>query len=141
MITVSRRALLVAPFVLGVARHASAQAPDQEWRGDVGGGPYEAAELAREDADWRTLWARLRQPAPFALPYYAMGLSIALGTRMSGGFGIRIDSIAADNGVLVVTWLETKPPAGTMQTQQVVDPYLVRLLPRSNLPVRVVKAG
>ncbi len=141
MIAVSRRALLAAPLLLGATRCAFAQAPDQEWRGITGGGPAEATELARTDAEWRSFWARLRQPAPFALPASAMGLWIALGMRTSGGYGIRVERIAADGGALVVTWTETRPAPGTMQTQQITDPYLIRLLPRTDLPVRVVKAG
>lgn len=140
-IALSRRVVLLAPLLAATTRCASAQAPDQEWRGNTGGGPYSAALVARDDAEWRTLWARLQQPAPFPLPYYTIALSIALGARPTGGFGIRIDSIFAEDGVLVVNWTETTPPANTMQTQQVTDPYLVRLLPRTNLPVRVVKVG
>lgn len=139
MTAVSRRTLLAAPLVLSAARCASAQTPDQEWRGITGGGPAETAQLARDDAAWRALWAGLRQPAPFPLPASAMGLWIALGLRPSGGFGIRIERIATEGGVLVVTWAETRPAPGTMQTQQITDPYVIRLLPRTDVPVRVVK--
>jgi hypothetical protein len=137
----SRRVVLLAPLLAATTRCASAQAPDQEWRGNSGGGPYGATLVAGDDAEWRTLWARLQQPVPFPLPYYAIAFSIALGSRSTGGFGIRIESIVAQDGVLVVNWVETTPSANTMQTQQVTDPYLVRLLPRTNLPVHIVKAG
>ena len=137
----TRRAMLLGAFAMSATRCASAQTFDQEWRGAMGGGPNQSTELARETADWNILWSRLRQPTPAPLPAGAMAVGITLGTRPTGGFGIRVDSARPENGVFVVTWSEVAPAPGTFVTQALTDPYLVRLFPRTDLPVRVQKAG
>ena len=64
-------------------------------------------------------------------------------TEYSNGFGNAQETNLFREFSRIVSSGELQPKWGAiaLQTQQVIDPYLVRMLPRTNLPVRIVKVG
>ena len=128
-------ALLVILATLPACAQDARPPAAQEWRGAYGGGPSEAARIAHNQAEWAALWASLSAPAPIALPAEAFAVEISLGLRSTGGYGVRIISAEADGPAFVVTWAEAAPAPGTITTQALSDPYVVRLIPRTALAV------
>jgi hypothetical protein len=71
-------------------------------------------------------------------PKKQFAVVIGLGPRRSGGFGVNIVSARESQGKFYVYYRETTPQG--MTTMAITHPYLVKLFPKTNLPVVVGKA-
>lgn len=98
-------------------------------------------EVIREPAAWEDLWRRIHagtSPVPPPPPVdfeREMLVVAALGTRMSGGFGISVTRVIAGEEGLRVTLRESCPPPGAMVTMALVQPVQVIRVPRADQPV------
>jgi hypothetical protein len=93
-------------------------------------------ELIRDEASWARLWAEVHAgftPAP-PLPTVDfaqhMLIAVALGTRPSGGFGVKVQSVTSRGERLEVAVAESCPAAGAMVTQSLTQPVEVVRAPR-----------
>ena len=95
-------------------------------------------EVIRDAASWARLWAEIHareSPAPPLPPVdfeRQMLIAVALGTRASGGFGIRVTSVVVRGDRLEVAVEESCPAKGAMLTLSLTQPVEV---------VRVAKAA
>ncbi len=133
------RAAAIGAALLGVlpactqdARLADAA---QEWRGAFGGGPSPATRVVRTQAEWSALWASLSTREPMSLPADSFGVQISLGLRNTGGYAVAVISAAPEGDQFVVVWSEARPAPGAIVIQALTDPYVVRVIPRTTLPV------
>jgi len=88
-------------------------------------------EVVRDEASWARLWAEIHAgftPAP-PLPAVDfarhMLIAVALGTRPSGGFGVKVRSVASRGERLEVSVAESCPAAGAMVTLSLTQPVEV----------------
>jgi hypothetical protein len=93
-------------------------------------------EVIRDEASWARLWAEIHAgftPAP-PLPSVDFGqhmlIAVALGTRPSGGFGVKVRGVTSRGERLEVAVLESCPAAGAMVTQSLTQPVEVVQAPR-----------
>ncbi|QKT03324.1 protease complex subunit PrcB family protein [Ectothiorhodospiraceae bacterium 2226] len=94
---------------------------------------HEPAHIVVRDAQsWRDLWEERLHGAPPAIDFEReMVVGAALGTRPSGGYGIRIERAVLDEeGTLVVTLRELAPPPGAMLSQAFTQPFHFVRVPR-----------
>ena len=105
-------------------------------------GINEAKRMVISDpATWATVWAQLTQhvsPAP-ELPAVDFGANrlilVAMGTRPSGGYEIRVDSLVEfENGSLVFVTSES-PGSDCVTTQALTAPVDIVLVGRSEEPI------
>jgi hypothetical protein len=129
-----RVAAATAVFAVLVGLPACAQ-DTQEWHGTFGGGPNPMTRVARNSSEWSALWALLAVAQPAQLPVDAIGVEISLGLRNTGGYSVRIVSAEAEAKVFVVIWQEITPRPGALTMQALTDPYVVRIIPLTSLPV------
>jgi hypothetical protein len=93
-------------------------------------------EVIRDEASWARLWAEIHAgftPAPPLPPVdfsQHMLIAVALGTRPSGGFGIKVRSVTSRGESLEVAVLESCPAPGTMVTLSLTEPVEVVRAPR-----------
>ena len=96
------------------------------------------ADTTRWRLYWHRVHARVRPVPPLPAVDFARDIVIlaALGTRRSGGYGIRVDS-AYDSGefVEVVVW-SSAPGAGCLVTAALTQPVDVVHIPARRVPVR-----
>lgn len=60
-----------------------------------------------------------------------MLVAVAMGTRMTGGYQVKMDSVARrSDGVVVVRFIEIKPKPGDAVFQALTSPYIVVRTPR-----------
>jgi len=90
--------------------------------------------------DWEAMWRDQRRGAP-ALPAEldleeSTGLAVFLGTRRSGGFGVRILRVVRSAEEVVVSAEETMPGRGCMVTMAITNPRHGVILEKVELPVR-----
>lgn len=93
-------------------------------------------EVVRDEAAWVRLWAEIHEgvtPRP-ALPPVDfsrdMLIAVATGTRSSGGFDIKIRSVARRGDMLEVVVLETCPAPGDRVSMGLAQPIEVVRLER-----------
>jgi hypothetical protein len=103
-------------------------------------------EVVRDEAGWARLWADIHAgvtPAP-PLPPVDFGrhmlVAVASGTRPSGGFAIRVRSVATRGGKLEVVVLETCPAPDAMVTLELTQPVEVVRVPRLEQPAAFQEA-
>lgn len=106
----------------------------------------DSARLVIHDkAAWEDLWARMtsnhgpRRPAPAVDFSREMLIAVAMGTRSSGGFGIRVTEVNASSAELTATVVSTSPGPTCGTTAALTAPMDVVRVPRSSLPVRFVE--
>ena len=96
-------------------------------------------EIVRDEAGWARLWAEIHGSDAPAVPPVdfsrQMLIVVALGTRPSGGFGIRVGGVATRGDRLEVAVLESCPPPGAMVTAALTQPVeVVRVARLSQAP-------
>lgn len=132
-------ACALAAGACGSAGSASgpAAAPAQ-WHGQHSRVTTATHRLLRDEPAWAAFWVDVGQPAPRA-PQWSreMAVAVFLGERRTGGYALRIEHAAPEDGRLVVTCRESTPPPGTMVTQALTQPWAVTVIPRTDLPVSI----
>lgn len=93
-------------------------------------------EVIRDEASWARLWAEIHADVTPAPPLPSVDFSqhmliaVALGTRPSGGFGIKVRSVASRGESLEVAVLEVCPAPGSVVTLALTAPVEVVRAPR-----------
>jgi hypothetical protein len=107
------------------------------WHGFYGGPSEPGSAIVANQLQWRQLWKRLgrNDPPPFDEKHQS-GVGIFLGTRLSGGYGIRIVSMEPHDNRYVVAF-EEAGPGNEMVTQALTTPWLVLLIERPASPIVV----
>jgi hypothetical protein len=104
--------------------------------------------LIRSPKEWKELWARHASgfiPPPPLPPVdfdKEMVLAVSSGEKATGGYGIEIAKIEAlqPKRVLLITLVDSKPPADAITTQALTQPYHIVKLKRVDLePTFVVR--
>ncbi len=103
-------------------------------------------EVVRDEAGWARLWTDIHAgvtPVP-PLPEVDFGrhmlIAVASGTRPSGGFAIKVRSVATRGGKLEVVVVETCPAPDAMVTMELSQPVEVVRVPRLTEPVAFQEA-
>jgi hypothetical protein len=97
--------------------------------------------VIRDAAAWRRYWSAIHQPfiPPPAVPDVdftrEMVVLAAMGTRQSGGFGIRIDSTTMEPARLTVQVTQRLPGRGCAVPAVVTQPVDLVRVPATTLPV------
>lgn len=81
--------------------------------------------LVRTDAEWAKLWQQHQpdRPRPAVDFSKEMVVAVFMGSRPNAGFSTAVTSVTAANGVLIVHYTETRPPAGAVSAQVLTFPY------------------
>ncbi len=98
-------------------------------------------EVVRDQASWSRLWSEIHRgqdpapPAPAVDFSKEMLIVAALGTRPTGGFGVKVRSVSTQGDRLEVVVLEPCPPQGAMVTAALTQPVeVVRVARLSQTP-------
>lgn len=116
-----------------------------EWAGNESGITALRETAVRSEAEWKALWSQHtsnkigQTPAPALDFRRSMVVGIFLGDRPSSGYGVRITRIQVTKEALWVTYQETKPNPDLIQLTVMTQPFHLRTIPRSTLPVRFKK--
>ncbi len=108
--------------------------PASEWRGTDSAVKSPLALAARNEAEWRALWAR-HAPGQAAPPVDFTrwtAAAVFAGEEPTGGYGAQITDVSETRGETVVTYQVAAPPPGSFTTQAITFPYLIRLIPRAD---------
>ena len=81
--------------------------------------------LVRTEAEWTRLWQQHQpdRPRPAIDFSKEMVVAVFMGSRPTAGFSTAVTSVTAANGVLIVHYTETRPPAGGVSAQVLTSPY------------------
>lgn len=97
--------------------------------------------VARTPSAWRALWDGIGRPPPVEFDASrGIAAAVFLGQRRTGGYGITIESLERRGAFMVVRFKEVRPAPDAMVTQALTSPYLVRLIPKSELPIAFERA-
>lgn len=99
--------------------------------------------VARSEAEWEALWARLpntgSRPRPKVSFENTMIAGLFLGSRPTTGYHIEFVGVRLDGDTLVIQYVEGQPAEGLMQAQVITTPFAVAGVPLHNGPVRFEK--
>ncbi len=116
-----------------------------EWRGSSSGIGEPLQKVLRTPADWASFWAqhaadRFPPPPAPAVDFNAdMVAAVFAGEKSSGGYGMSITRIERASTEIIVLYLETAPVPGMTVTHALTQPHHIRVIPRSDLPVRFLQ--
>ena len=88
--------------------------------------------VVRSTSEWTTLW-QVHAPdrKPPAVDFAReMVVGVFMGTRPTAGFGVQIQNVREEQGVLIVQYRETRPAADAMTAQVLTMPYHLVAIPR-----------
>jgi len=101
--------------------------------------------VVRDSQAWSALWAQIvanhspTPPVPSIDFSREMLIVAAMGTRNTGGYSIKVESVSGSSTELVATVTATSPGRSCMTTQALTAPVDIVRVPRSELPVRFVE--
>ena len=93
-------------------------------------------EVVRDEAGWVRLWAEIhagvtpKPPLPEVDFTSHMLIVVAIGTRSSGGYGVKVLSATVRGDELLVSVVETCPARGARVVASLTQPVAVVRLPR-----------
>ena len=133
---------IAAPATAALAQPVSFDRPGWSTFGSHSGIDRPITSAVRSPKDWQRLWVDLNARSGPPLPpppidfRRRMLLVAALGQRPTGGFGIRIVSVARRGPGLVATVVRTSPGRRCGTIQALTEPVDVVVVPRAEGPVR-----
>jgi hypothetical protein len=124
---------------------SNASGQDQEWKGAISGLTTFMTVVIRTPKEWQRLWlAHISYivpppPTPEVDFNTRMVVGIFDGSKPTAGYAVKIVDVRALSDKVLVTYRESSPPAGQPVAQIVTQPYDLRIIPASSLPVTFEK--
>jgi hypothetical protein len=109
---------------------------ERVWSGAVSAAFNDMFVTARDQRGWELVWQLVGEQPPGPLPEGAVAVSVFLGSRPTGGYGVDIVGMSYREDQVLVFYRITEPPEGAAVTQALTAPYTVRLAPAA--PARPV---
>jgi len=115
------------------------------WKGGVSGIATFRTVVIRTPEQWQALWREHAvvivppPPAPDVDFGNTMVVGIFDGTKPNGGYAIDIVDIQVLSDQVVVLYRESRPPAGMGTVAVLTQPFHLRVIPKTNLPVAFQK--
>lgn len=135
------RIVLFALFALLLMTAGAAADPPEQWTGQYAGTLEPRIVVASTEGGWRDMVAlagQSAQPLPAALDAaHKTGIGIFLGRRNTGGYRVKIVSMAPVSDKFVVTVDEVPPDTDAMVAQAQTSPWLILLIDKPDQPVSV----
>ena len=114
---------------------------ETEWRGSRGGKEAFTVVVARTPSAWRALWDGIGRPPPVEFDASrGIAAAVFLGQRRTGGYAIAIESVERRGAFMVVRFQEVRPAPDAMVTMALTSPYLIRMIPKTELPIAFERA-
>jgi len=130
---------------LSTAPSAAAPAQTTEWKGGSSAIASFRTAVITSDADWKALWAQHQQnqvpPPPAPAVDFSRYTAVAVfeGSKPSSGYAVAITDIETGPETITVNYREQAPAAGTVNATVMTQPYDIRLIPKTSLPVTFIK--
>ncbi|MBK8576116.1 MAG: hypothetical protein IPN90_10755 [Elusimicrobia bacterium] len=127
------------------SQRQKAGSPSQEWQGDSSGIEDYREIVIRDAGAWAKLWNEHQSNMGFPSPVPAvnfkdsMVVGIFLGERGSSGFNVQMTETIVTKDEVVILHIETSAASGMMQLTVMTQPYHLKIIPHTNLPVRFKK--
>lgn len=111
----------------------------EAWSGPYSAG-LEGTRTIESEKDWRALWKLVAKgPAPSVDFQSKQVVGVFIGPRPSGGFAVEILGASRTETAMVVQFRETSPAPGRTPPEGASSPYALRVIERSDLPIRYQK--
>jgi hypothetical protein len=138
---VATQASFAAQQVYGSRQNLKSPISPQEWKGTVSSlGAYQTV-VVRTAEDWQKLWLAHTSyivpppPAPEVNFETMMVVGIFDGAKPTAGYFVDIVGVQNTPDKVIVNYRETSPPAGQPIAQVATQPFLLRVVAKTSLPV------
>ena len=124
---------------------AKTSTPPQEWMGDSSGIEDHREIAIKDAAAWEKLWAEhqsnvgIPSPAPAVDFNKYMIVGIFLGERGSSGYSVQLGESETVGDELIIPYKEAVPAPGLMGLTVMTQPYCLKIISRTNRPIRFKK--
>jgi hypothetical protein len=110
-------------------------------RGDISGQQIPRQVTIRTPAEWESLWKAHSPGEKLPAVDFAsrMVVGVFLGSKPSTGYQAEIVDVRKDGDALVVSYVETEPPAGMLSAQILTEPFHLVSVPAHTGPVRFTR--
>lgn len=107
-----------------------------QWSGQRSGKETAGTRPIRTAAEWTAFWSEVGLEPPQAWPTRdTMAVVIYLGQKRTGGYSARVLAARVENAQLVIDYRSTSPAPGALVMQMLTTPWVLALVPPSDLPV------
>ena len=119
--------------------------PTQQWTGDSSGIEDHREIAIKDAAAWEKLWAEhqsnmeIPSPAPAVDFNNYMIVGIFLGEQGSSGYSVQLGESETVGNELIIPYKEAVPAPGLMGLTVITQPYCLKIIPRTNRPIRFKK--
>lgn len=128
--------LLAAWFASAATASAPGSGVFQQWPGYYGDWRTPHATVALTQLQWERLWSSVRKEPPRNLNLATeMGVIVHIGERPTGGYAVEVVRTYVENDRFVVEFTEIRPPPHSGTTQALTQPWVIAIVPRSELRV------
>jgi len=125
-----------APRVLPVMPQAPEVKPLPQWHGQYEGDAAFASKIIRTKQAWTGFWNSLNKPVPQILDEAKeMAVFIAIGERPTGGYKPAVISAKVIDNKMIVEYTDGKPSPDMFVTQVISHPWMVAIIPATQLPL------
>lgn len=109
------------------------------WQGQYFGEAEAGARVVTEAHGWARLWKELgRTPPPLDFSRWCVVAAFA-GQQPTGGFTLEIQEPVPEGEDLLVRWRVRPPAPGSIVTEALARPWVVKALPRPRGAVRLLR--
>lgn len=123
------------PILQNPVQPAQTVAPTQ-WTGQYGGSTDFSTATAVTQLKWQSLWRWVGSGPPQTLnPGTEMGVMVHLGERPTGGYTVRVLRTYVEDQRFVIEFTEVVPAPDKYVAQVFTQPWVIALVPYSELPV------
>jgi hypothetical protein len=125
----------------GLGARAQNNESPQEWKGATSGMDTFRTVAVRSAVEWQALWQQVTRsksspsPSPSIDFSRFMVIGIFSGTKPTAGYAVDIVEVQVLPDKIAVTYRETSPAPEMAAAQVVTQPYILRVVPQSVLPV------
>ena len=114
------------------------EAEVHEWHGNDTSVTHEGQVVVRTDEQWVHFWSEHHphEVAPDVDFSRNMVIGIFVGRRPAEQFAVQILNVRPLPNAIVVDYRQVAPPPGTLAIDVSVYPYALKVIPKTNLPVK-----
>jgi hypothetical protein len=97
--------------------------------------------VVNSEQEWKALWKihAADKPLP-AIDFSTTSvIAVFLGSRPTGGYRVAVTAVDQQGDTIVVSWRETRPPAGLIVTQVLTFPYHIVSIAKTTAAVKFRK--
>lgn len=109
--------------------------PYTEWNNSYCKEHQNFVHVATTELEWQSLWSKYGSEAPHSLPQNSKVMGIFMGTKPTGGYGVRVDDVKRQSTAVQVEYHFYAPSKNEFLSEALTSPCMIILVKTDELPL------